>query len=367
MRLMIRIAGVASALLVASSASAQDHVNVTIASASVGAIPRLAGAVDIGTSQNLIAITTGANVLYAGSTDAVHVTMTLPWNGATSQVMRIDKAYADGVMHPVDSVMCDFVHAGSDQPYLTVVLHQPILNRITLAYDSVADSATATLAWVAQSVEYLAPASTPALVRSTTARAATRQAMVAGGRAAQPAPRTAPRIMLSPVALRALAVVGQSGPPVDAFLQFADAGTHNAAFAPEGSFPSWTAGAMASAQALIVTVTQPVGMARVQDQNGVSYVTVHQQGPVSLSAQITKAVGALAAAIANAQGSRERLMVTIGLADAPGHLGARMTFNGALVASNSISSTNGRAIEQIGLIPEHMTVSDLRSGATLTF
>lgn len=362
-------------MLAATSAGAQDHVNVTIASGAIGAIPRLAGALDIANSQSLIAIApsgptpgAGAGVLYGGSTDAVHATMVFPWNGAASQMMRVEKAYIDGVMHPVDSVICDFVHAGSDQPYLTVVLHQPILHRITLAYDSVADSATASLDWVAQSVEYLAPASTQPSVRTIGARTTiTRQSTAASGRVAQLTPLTAPRLILSPTALRALAVVGQAGLPADAFLQFADAGTRNIAFAPESSFPSWTAGAMASAQVLVVTATQPVAIARTADQNGVSYVTAHPQGPVAVSANITKAAGPLAAAIATAQGNHERLTVTIGLADAPGHLGARMTFNSALVASNSMGTIGGRPVEQIGFAPQTITISDLRNGTTLTF
>lgn len=363
----------ASVLLVAASAGAQDHVNVTIMAPTIGSIPQLAGALDIANSQSLIAIapsgpapTTG--ILYAGVTDAVHATMVLPWNGAASQVMRVEKAYIDGAMHPVDSVICNFVHAGSDQPYLTVVIHQPILHRITLAYDSVADSATATLDWVAQSVEYLAPASTQPSVRTIGARATiTRRSTPASGRVAQLTPKTAPRLMLSPTALRALAMAGQAGPPVDAFLQFADAGPRNIAFTSESSFPSWTAGAMASAQALSVTATQPVMIVRATDENGVSYVTAHPQGSVALAVQITKAAGPLAAAIATAQGSHERLTVTIGLADAPGHLGARMTFNSALVASNSMGNIGGRPVEQIGLTPQTITISDLRNGTTLTF
>lgn len=370
MRLMIRMAGVASALLVASSAGAQDHVNITIASASLGAIPRLAGAVDIPNSQTLVPIMPskvgGGNAgvqLYAGATDAVHATMVLPWNGAATQILRITKAYFDGQPHAVDSVICDFVHAGSNQPYLSIVLQQPVLSKLTLAYDSVGDSATAALNWTASAAEYVTPASTQAVVRATPGQ-------VAGARqAVQLRPQMAPRIALSAGVLRSLAVIGQTGPPVDAFLQFADAGTRNIAFAPEQSLPSWTGGAMANAQAVVLTAAQPTVMIRKVDQNGVPYiaVTTRPGDPMTILVQLSKAAGSLAAAIANAQGSREPLTVTVGLADAPGHLGYRMTFNHALMASNSISSADGRTIEHISLIPEHMTVSDLRSGTTVTF
>lgn len=369
----LRLAGAAAALLVAGSARAQDHVNVTISGAALGAIPRLVGAVDIVNSMDLIPITvsgvapSATRQVFAGKSDAVHATMVLPWNGALTQVLGVARDYFNGQARPVDSVTCDFVHAGSSQPYLSIVLRDPVLSRLTLAYDSVADSATATLAWITPSVEYVTSAGTQPVVRGTAAHAAT-QPTVVNGVAMQLKPQMAPRVALSPSALRSLAVLGTTGPPAAAFLNLVDAGTRSITFAPEGSFPSWTGGAEASVDAVVLTVTEPAVIFRTTDPNGVQYMSVAPK-PRALTStvQLTKAAGSLAAAIASAQGSGEPLTVTIGLADAPGHLGYRLALTSARVASHSISSANGRTVEQIGLAFQQATLSDTRSGVAMTF
>src|SRR5579875_404794 len=163
MRAATVLGGVAIALAsvaMPAVALAQDHVNVTIVAPSLGTIPRLAaGSFDITNSDQLIShASTGPNhsqgkTVAMGANEPAKIEMLLPWGGELPQLV---KAMTSGAgASAIDHITCDFVHAGSNQPYYTVIIDNPLISHIDLVYDSTSATATEDIKIEAPQVEYM--------------------------------------------------------------------------------------------------------------------------------------------------------------------------------------------------------------------
>ena len=357
----------ASVLLVAASAGAQDHVNVTIVAPAVGSFPRLAaGSFDITNQDQLVSVKTttaqgqSQTQSMAGTTAPVRVQMGLPWGGEVAQLI---KAMVSGANPAIDHITCDFVHAGSDQPYYTVVIDHPIIARVDLAYDSAAVTATEQISLAAPQVDFLdggSSANTPAAPATGGSRA-----IVLRRAAARPQPPL--RLTATPQMLRRLmsSTTAAAGPPIIGFASFAASAGSTLHFAPEASFPTWASGAMIGVETLAITFERQVLMTSVTAADG-SRTTVPHPGPLQpTQASFTKSVGSLSNDLQAAVSGRQHITTTFELADAPGRLGYSFIFTSGLISSDHTSLSNGHAAEQVALTSgSGVIVKDVRRNIT---
>jgi hypothetical protein len=352
----IAITGV-SFTAIAPSALAQDHINITIIAPSYGAIPRLAaGSFEITNEAQLTQIHAGGqNAIKVGATDAPRVQMTLPWDGEVTQFIR---ALASSSETPdIDHITCDFVHAGSDQPYYTVIIDQPIIGRVQLVYDSATTTATEEIALAARQVEY----PTVATAGSSTA-AAPAQGSVRVVKLSQPV-----RLVGSMATLRSLRSLAASaaGPPIAAFANFA-AGAGGPKFAAEQAFPAWTNGAMANLESLTLSITRQIIIHKFTSSDGTATAVPSAGAGVTVQATFTKGVGSLTNELQGALSSHQQVTTTLQLADAPARLGQTIVLQNANITSDRTALSNGRSAEQVAMTATRGTVTDLRRNATVT-
>lgn len=358
-------------MLSATSAGAQDHVNVTIVAPAFGAFPRLtAASFDITNQDQLVSVKSSttqgqtATQTMVGLTQPIQVQMGLPWGGEVAQLI---KAMVSGINPAIDHITCDFVHTGSDQPYYTVVIDQPIISRVDLAYDSAAATATEQIAISARQVEFMDGSSTGSSTGNSTAGTSTPRARIGSTtpvlrRATAPPPRL--RLVASPAMIRRIATSTNSaaaGPPIAGFASFAAASGSTMHFAPEGSYGAWTNGAMTTVETLSLSVQRSVVVHTVTGSDG-SPTLVPVAGtlqPVTVS--FTKAVGSLTNDLQSAVSSTQRVTTTFELADAPSRLGYSFVFASGRISGDHTSLSNGHATEQVTITNMGgLTVTDLR-------
>ena len=358
-----------AALAPASMLRAQDHVNITIVAPTLGSFPVLAaGSFDITNSDKLVQHTAAGasgqqHVVALSVTEPVKVEMTMPWGGEIPQLLQ--SMTSGAVPSAIDHITCDFVHAGSSQPYYTVVIDHPLVSHIDLAYDSASAAATEQLKLEAPQVEFLDGS-------AGTTGASTTQSTTATGTAARALMRPIAlphlRLLSTPVKIRQLgtSMAGVvAGPPVDGFASFAATGSSTAHFAPEGSFPAWATGAMANVESLSVSFARDIVVYKQTLADGSQQAFPRYGNAVPTTATFTKPVGSLSNDLQAAISGHQKVTTTFELADVPGRLAYSFQFVNGYISSDHTSLSNGHASEQVTVTNGyHVQVTNLRNNVT---